>query len=137
MSVALHSEAKSGRLSGHGFVLHHLNECAGVDVIEVSEDVHMPWCPCMGSNKLGVQPQRLLVILNANAVSLVQFGDVGAVLVSICVDEAVGCVACRTAMRVVNDYDILYTEQMLSDGDGAQRINSAPSGNDNGEHGRG
>jgi len=137
MSLALHPEAESDRLIGHGFVPYHLNECAGVDVVEVPEDVPMPWCPGMGSNKLGVRPQRFLIILNADAASLVQFGDVGTVLVSIGIDDPVGCVACRTAMRVVNDDDILYAEQMLSDGDGAQRIDCAPSGNDDGEHGRG
>ena len=39
------------------------------------------------------------------------------VLVFVCVDNAVGREGRRTAMRVVNDNDILDPEQMLSDGD--------------------
>jgi hypothetical protein len=40
-------------------------------------------------------------------------------------------------MRVVKDDDVLYAEQMLRDGDEAQRIDGAPSCHDDGEHGRG
>src|SRR6185503_18123375 len=52
-------------------------------------------------------------------------------------DDAVGCEGGRTAMRMVNHDDVLYPEQMLCNGDGAQRIDGAPSGHDDGEHGRG
>src|SRR5215467_7733860 len=52
-------------------------------------------------------------------------------------DDAIGCEGGRTAMRMVNHDDVLYPEQMLRDGDGAQRIDGAPSGHDDGEHGRG
>ena len=97
----------------------------------------MRWCPGVRPNKRGVPLQRILVILNADAASLVQFRNVAVVFVSVCVDDAVGREGCRTAMRVVNDYDVLYAKQMLCDGDRAQRIDCAPSGNDNGEHGRG
>src|SRR5262245_60200713 len=52
-------------------------------------------------------------------------------------DDAIGCEGGRTAMRMVNHDDVLYAKQMLRDGDGAQRIDGAPSGHDDGEHGRG
>ena len=52
-------------------------------------------------------------------------------------DDAVSCEGGRTVMRMVNHDDVLYAEQMLRDGDGAQLIDGAPSGHDDGEHGRG
>ena len=143
MSV-LDSAGKDGVIASLGmldesdsFVLHDLSEHAGVNVIEIAGDVHMPWCPRMRSNQRGVLLQRSLIILNADAASLIEFRDIGLVLVFVCVDDAVGRKGCRTAMRVVNDHDVLYPEQVLGDGDGAQRIDCAPSGNDDGEHGRG
>ena len=52
------------------------------------------------------------------------------------VDDAVGRETGRAAMRVVNDDDILYAEQVLGDGNGSQRVDGATAGDDDRKNGR-
>jgi hypothetical protein len=79
MRVGLHPNVESDPLNDLGFVFHNFSERSDVDVIEIPEDVRMLWCPGMGPNQRGVPLQRILIILNADAASVVQFCDVGAV----------------------------------------------------------
>ena len=57
-------------------------------------------------------------------------------LMLVCVDDAVGRESRRAAIRMVNDDDILYSEQVLSDGNGPKSVDSATAGNDDRENGR-
>src|SRR5262249_26377007 len=129
------TSVQSDRLNGLSFVPYDVTEHAGVDVIEIAKDVHMLGCPGVRSNKRGISLQRRLIILNADTASLVEFRDVGVVFVSVGFDDPVGCEGGRATMRVVNDHNVLYAKQVLRNGDGAQRIDGAPSGHDDGEHG--
>ena len=40
-----------------GFIVYDLGKHAGVDVVEVAEDVHVFWCPGVRSNEGGVVVQ--------------------------------------------------------------------------------
>jgi hypothetical protein len=86
-----------------GAVLHDLRQCAGIDVVEIAEDVDMLRRAGMRPDQRGVAPQRGLIVLDADAAPIIEFGYVRIVLVPVGVDDAIGGKGRGAAMGVVND----------------------------------
>src|SRR5215211_1243057 len=117
-------------------IVDDFGQRAGIYVVEAAEDVHVPGRAGMRADERGVALERGLVVLDADAATIVERGDVGAVLVPVGLDDAAGREGRRPAMRVMDDDDILDPEQMLGDRDRAERVDGATTGNDDREDGR-
>jgi len=122
--------------SGPADVSHHLGERAGIDIVEVAEDVDVLWRAAMRSDQSRVVLQRRFIIADTDAASVVELRDINVVFVLVGVDDPIGRKACTAAMGVVNDDDVLNPEQMLRDGDRPKRVDRTAAGDDDGENGR-
>src|SRR5690348_7583202 len=87
----------------------------------------------MRPNKLRVTLQRSFVVLDADAAPVVKRRDISIVLALIGIDDPVGCESRRATIRVVNDDNVLYSEQMLCDRDGPQGVYCAAASDDDRE----
>lgn len=112
-----------------------LGQLSRVDVIEIAENIDVSRCAVMGSHQGGVVLQRRLIVGDADVASLVEVRDIEMVFMPVSVDDAIGGEGRRAAMRMVDDDDILDPEQMLGDGNGAQRVDGAATGNDHRQDG--
>ena len=81
---------RSGRFNGLGDVLDDFGERACVDVKEIAEDVDVLWCTGMRTDQRGVAFERRFEFVDADAAAFVEIGNVGAVLVPIRIDDAIG-----------------------------------------------
>ena len=86
MAASVHS----GRFNGVGDILDDFGQRACVDVEEIAEDVDVFWRASMRTDQRSVALQRSFVVVDANAATLVEIGNVGIVLVPIRLDDAVG-----------------------------------------------
>jgi len=91
-------------------ILHHLGERAGIDIVEVAEDIYVLWRAGMRSDQSRVVLQRCFIIGDADVASIVEFRDIDVVFVLVGVDDPIGRKACAAAVRVVNHDDILDPE---------------------------
>src|SRR5262245_9454081 len=105
--------------SGPVDVSHHLSERAGIDIVEVAEDIDVLWRAAMRSDQSRVVLQRCFIIADADVASVVELRDIDLVFVLVGVDDPIGRKACGAAVRVVNDDDVLYREEMLRYREGA------------------
>jgi len=80
--------------------------------------------------------QRGHIVADANALAGIEIGDVHVVLLPVGSDDPVGSERSRTAVRVVDDGDVLDAEQMLCDGHRAKRVDAAASRDDHREERR-
>ena len=74
----------------------------------------MPWGAIVRPDEGSVVLQGSFIVADAYAASLVQVRDIAMMLVLVCIDDAVGREGRRAAIRMMNDDDILYSEQVLS-----------------------
>jgi hypothetical protein len=88
-------------------ISNDLGQLSRVDVIEITENIDVSWCAVMDSHQGGVMLQRLLIVGDAYVASLVEVRDVELVFVPVGIDDAIGGEGRRTAMRMVDDDDIL------------------------------
>src|SRR5262245_45309235 len=105
--------------SGPADVSHHLCERAGIDIVEVAEDVDVLWRAAMRSDQSRVVLQRCFIIADADVASVVELRDINVVFVLVGIDDPIGRKACGATVRVVNDDDVLYREEMLRYREGA------------------
>src|SRR6516162_6118425 len=117
-------------------VFHDLRKRAGVDVVEIAEDIYMLWRAIMLSDDGRIVLQRRFIVGNTDAFPIVEVRYVDLVFVFVGFANALRCKARCSAVRVVNHDDVLDPEQMLGDRDGAQRVDGSPAGDDDGENRR-
>src|SRR5262249_14002414 len=82
-------------------VSHHLGERAGIDIVEVAEDVDVLWRAAMRSDQSRVVLQRCFVIADADVAWVVELRDINVVFVLVGVDNPIGRKACGAAVGVV------------------------------------
>lgn len=70
-------------------VSHHFGEHAGIDVVEVAEDVYVPWHAVVGSDQHRIVLQRGFIIADADAASLVQMRDIDVVFALVSINDPV------------------------------------------------
>jgi len=91
-------------------VSHHFGEGAGIDIVEVAEDIYVLWRAVMGSDQSRVVFQRCFIVRDANVASIIEIRDIDVVFVLVGFDDSIGREACGAAVRVMNDDDILDAE---------------------------
>lgn len=96
-------------------VFHHFLHLSSIDVVEITEDVHMRRCPGMGTNESRIPFQRRFIIFNVDTPSVIDIRDVDMLLTFISIDNAVGCEGSLTAIGMVHHHDVLNAKQMLRD----------------------
>ena len=84
---------------------HHLGEHAGIDVVEVAEDIYVLWRAGMRSDQSRVVLQRRFIIGDADVAAIVEFRDIDVVFALVRIDDSLGREACGAAVGMVNhDY---------------------------------
>ena len=111
-------------------VADDFKERAGVDVVEIAEDVHLPRRAIVRADEGGVVLQGGFIVGDAYAAARVQGRDVEMMFMLVGADDAVGRETGRAAIGVMNDDDVLNPEQVLGDGNGSQSVDGATAGDD-------
>lgn len=89
---------------------NHLRERTSIDIVEVAKDIDVLRRTAARSDQSGIVPQRLLIIGDADVVSLIKRRNVEVMFALICVDNTISGETCRAAVRMVNHNDILDSE---------------------------
>ena len=89
---------------------HHLGEHAGIDVVEVAEDIYVLWRAGMRSDQSRVVLQRRFIIGDADVASIVELRDIDVVFVLVRINDPLSREGCGAAVGMVNHDDILDPE---------------------------
>ena len=89
---------------------HHLGERAGIYIVEVAEDIYVPWRAGMRSDQSRVVLQRRFIIGDADVAAIVEFRDIDVVFALVRIDDSLSREACGAAVGMVNNDDALDPE---------------------------